>query len=52
MVIRLFIRFFTVSGTVVLLVWITGLFVELHPDAYRDAITSVVVVYGLYLVLV
>ncbi len=51
MVTRLFVRLLAVSGVVVLLVWVTGLFVELHPDAYRDAITSVVVVYGLYLIL-
>lgn len=33
-------------GIMLAWVWITGLYSELHPDAYRDAVRTICIMYG------
>lgn len=38
-------HYFVTMGSIFLLVWFSGLFIELHPDAYRDIFLNYSIIY-------
>lgn len=39
------VQYATIIGIIMLVIWLTGFFVKLHPNAYRDMFVSVTVPY-------